>query len=149
MIKIRQLDNKRVICYNITVKKSMNGGLQVELLKTILSIIISLSTVLTIFTGIVNKLFNNKLKPIEDKIERNRLDSIRQNMRLARHHVVTFAGELHRGRVATLEETEAIFEFIDTYENAIEELGIQNSFFVAEEEFIKEYYQSLKQQKKN
>lgn len=118
-----------------------------ELVKTILSIIISVSSVLGIFTGIINKLFNKKLKPIEDKIEINRKDNIRQNMRLARHHVVTFAGELHRGRMATLEETEAIFEFIDTYENAIEELGIQNSFFIAEEEFIKEYYQSLKQKK--
>lgn len=115
--------------------------------KTILSIIISVSSVLGVFTGIINKLFNNKLKPLEDKIEANRLDAIKQNMRLARHHVVTFAGELHRGRVATLEETEAIFEFIDTYDSAIEELGIQNSFFVAEEEFIKEYYQALKQKK--
>lgn len=126
-----------------------NGGLRVELLKTILSVIISLSTVLTIFTGIVNTLFDKKLKPIDEKIEKNRLDSIKQNMRLARHHVTSFAGELHRGVEHTLEETEAIFEFIDTYESAIEELGIQNSFFVAEEEFIKEYYQSLKQNKKN
>lgn len=120
-----------------------------ELLKTILSVIISLSTVLTIFTSIVNALFDKKLKPIDEKIEKNRLDSIKQNMRLARHHVTSFAGELHRGVEHTLEETEAIFEFIDTYESAIEELGIQNSFFVAEEEFIKEYYQSLKQNKKN
>ena len=120
-----------------------------ELVKTILSIVISLSTVLTIFTGIINTLFNNKLKPIDEKIEKNRVESIKQNMRLARHHVTSFAGELHRGVEHTLEETEAIFEFIDTYESAIEELGIQNSFFVAEEEFIKEYYQSLKQQKKN
>lgn len=118
-----------------------------ELFKNILSIIISLSTVLTIFTGIINKLFSDKLKPIDEKIEKNRLDGIKQNMRLARHHVVTFAGEIHRGRRPTLEETEAIFEFIDTYDNAIEELGIQNSFFVAEEEFIKDYYQSLKQKK--
>ena len=120
-----------------------------ENIKAILSIIISISTVLGIFTGIINKLFSNKLQPLEEKIEKNRLDSIKQNMRLARHHVTSFAGELHRGLEHTLEETEAIFEFIDTYESAIEELGIQNSFFVAEEEFIKEYYQSLKQNKKN
>lgn len=118
-----------------------------ENIQALLGIIISTSTVLGIFTGIINTIFNKKLKPIEEKIEKNRRDNIKQNMRLARHHVVTFAGELHRGRIATLEETEAIFEFIDTYESAIEELGIQNSFFVAEEEFIKEYYQTLKQKK--
>ena len=84
-----------------------------ELLKTILSVIISLSTVLTIFTSIVNTLFDKKLKPIDEKIEKNRLDSIKQNMRLARHHVTSFAGELHRGVEHTLEETESIFEFIE------------------------------------
>ena len=88
-----------------------------ELLKTILSIIISLSTVFGIFTAIINKLFNNKLKPIEDKIERNRLDSIQEDMRMARYHVVKFASELRS--------------------------GVKNNFFTAEEEYIKECYHQL------
>lgn len=109
----------------------------------VLGIIISMSTVLGVFTGIINRLFSHKLKPIENKMDANREESIRQHMKVARHEVVSFAGELHRGVKHTLEETEAIFEFIDTYNNAIDELGISNSLFVAEEEFIKEYYQSL------
>lgn len=143
MIKIRQLDNHVVICYNITVKKSMNGGLQVELLKTILSIIISLSTVFGIFTAIINKLFNNKLKPIEDKIERNRLDSIQEDMRMARYHVVKFASELRAGVKKTRYEFEAVAEFANSYEKAVEELGVKNNFFTAEEEYIKECYHQL------
>lgn len=114
-----------------------------DTVQSILGVIISISTVLGIFTSIINKLFSHKLKPIEKKIDANREESIRQHMKVARHEVVSFAGELHRGVKHTLEETEAIFEFIDTYNNAIEELGIKNSLFVAEEEFIKEYYQSL------
>ena len=114
-----------------------------DTVQSILGVIISISTVLGVFTGIINRLFSHKLKPIENKIDVNREESIRQHMKVARHEVVSFAGELHRGVKHTLEETEAIFEFIDTYNDAIDELGISNSLFVAEEEFIKEYYQSL------
>ena len=37
----------------------------------VLGIIISMSTVLGVFTGIINKLFSHKLKPIENKIDVN------------------------------------------------------------------------------
>lgn len=114
-----------------------------ELLKTILSIIISLSTVLTIFTGIVNTMFSKKLKPIEDKIERNRLDSIQEDMRMARYQVVKFASELRAGVKKTRYEFEAVAEFANSYEKAVEELGIKNNFFTAEEEYIKECYHEL------
>lgn len=114
-----------------------------ELLKTILSIIISLSTVLTIFTGIVNTMFSKKLKPIEDKIERNRLDSIQEDMRMARYQVVKFASELRAGVKKTRYEFEAVAEFANSYEKAVEELGVKNNFFTAEEEYIKECYHEL------
>ena len=114
-----------------------------ELLKTILSVIISLSTVLTIFTGIVNTLFDKKLKPIDEKIEKNRLDSVKEDMRMARYQVVKFASELRQGVKKTRYEFEAVAEFADSYENAVKELGITNNFFTAEEEFIKERYKKL------
>ena len=120
-----------------------------ELLKTILSVIISLSTVLTIFTGIVNTLFDKKLKPIDEKIEKNRKDSIREDMHMARYQVVKFASELRRGVKKTRYEFEAVAEFADSYETAVKELGITNNFFTAEEEFIKQCYQKLCEEELN
>lgn len=120
-----------------------NGGLLVELIKTILSIIISVSTVLGIFTGIINKLFNDKLEPIEEKVEKNRVQSIRGDMALNRYQVVRFASELHRGVPKTRYEFESIADICDAYEQAVEELGIKNNFFTAEEEYIKECYHRL------
>lgn len=112
-------------------------------LQTILSVIISVSSVLGIFTGIINKLFNKKLKPIEDKIEINRTDSIRADMMLNRYQVVRFASELHKNVKKTRYEFESIAEICNAYEKAVEELGITNNFFTAEEEYIKECYHKL------
>ena len=120
-----------------------------ELVKTILSIVISLSTVLTIFTGIINTLFNNKLKPIDEKIEKNRLHSIKGDMALNRYQVVRFASELHRGVPKTRYEFESIAEICNAYEKAVEELGVTNNFFTAEEEFIKECYKKLCEEELN
>ena len=111
--------------------------------KTILSIIISVSSVLGVFTGIINKLFNNKLKPLEEKIEKNRIESIQEDMRMARYEVVKFASELRSGVKKTRYEFEAVAEFANSYEKAVEELGVTNNFFTAEEEFIKECYKKL------
>ena len=121
-----------------------------EDLKTILSVIISVSTVLGLFTGIINKLFNSKLKPIEKKIENNRLSSIRGDMALNRYQVVRFASELHRGVPKTRYEFESIADICDAYEQAVEELGVKNNFFTAEEEYIKECYHKLcEEERKN
>lgn len=117
-------------------------------LKDVLSLIISLSTVLGIFTGIVNKLFNNKLKPIEQKIEKNRRTSMTEDMRMARYQVVKFASELRRGVPKSRYEFEAIAEFADSYEKAVTELGVKNSFFVEEEVYIKQKYHELYDNKK-
>lgn len=114
-----------------------------EGLKDILGLIISLSTVLGIFTGIVNKLFNNKLKPINDKIEKNHRASVREDMRMARYQVVKFASELRRGVEKTRYEFEAVAELADTYEKAVAELGVKNSFFEEEELYIKQKYHEL------
>lgn len=114
-----------------------------ENIKAILSIIISVSTVLGIFTGIINKLFSNKLQPIESKIEQNRVQSIRGDMALNRYQVVRFASELHRNIPKTRYEFESIAEICNAYEKEVEELGVTNNFFTAEEEFIKECYRKL------
>ena len=114
-----------------------------ENIKAILSIIISISTVLGIFTGIINKLFSNKLQPIESKIEQNRVQSIRGDMALNRYQVVRFASELHRGIPKTRYEFESIADICNAYEKEVEELGVTNNFFTAEEEFIKECYRKL------
>ena len=114
-----------------------------ENIKAILSIVISVSTVLGIFTGIINKLFSNKLQPIESKIEQNRVQSIRGDMALNRYQVVRFASELHRGIPKTRYEFESIADICNAYEKEVEELGVTNNFFTAEEEFIKECYRKL------
>lgn len=120
-----------------------------ELVKTILSIVISLSTVLTIFTGIINTLFNNKLKPIEEKIEKNRVDSMRGDLTVTRYQIVRFASELHRNVKKTRYEFECIATLCNEYEEAVKELGITNNFFTAEEEFIKQCYQKLCEEELN
>ena len=112
-------------------------------IKDILTFIISLSSVLGIFTGIVNKLFNNKLRPINEKIDKNHAASVREDMRMARYQVVRFASELRRGVPKSRFEFEAVAEFADSYEKAVKELGIQNSFFVEEEIYIKQKYHEL------
>lgn len=112
-------------------------------IKDILGLIISISSVLGIFTGIVNKLFNSKLKPINDKIDSNHKAGLKEDMRMARYQVVKFASELRRGVPKSRFEFEAIAEFADSYEKAVEELGIQNSFFVEEEIYIKQKYHEL------
>lgn len=115
----------------------------VQELKDILGLIISISSVLGIFTGIVNKLFNNKLKPIEDHIEKNRLENLKKNMEEWRYQVVSFSSELRKGISKTRFEFEAIFIFIDEYEEAVEELGLTNNFFSEEVVYIKECYREL------
>lgn len=107
------------------------------------SLVITLSGVLGIFTGIVNKIFTKKLKPIEEKVEQHRQANLRADMEEWRYHVVSFASDLHKGIPKTRHEYEAIFVFIDEYEKAVEELGITNNFFTEESRVIRESYREL------
>lgn len=115
----------------------------IDTIKELGSLIITLSGVLGIFTGIVNKIFTKKLKPIEEKIEQHRLANLRADMEEWRYQVVSFAGDLHKGIPKTRHEYEAIFVFIDEYEKAVEELGITNNFFKEESRMIRESYREL------
>lgn len=115
----------------------------IDTIKEIGSLVITLSSILGIFTGIVNKLFTKKLKPIEEKIEQHRLANLRADMEEWRYQVVSFASDLHKGIPKTRYEYEAIFVFMDEYEKAIEELGINNNFFKEESRMIRESYREL------
>lgn len=115
----------------------------IDTIKELGSLIITLSSVLGIFTGIVNKIFTKKLKPIEEKIEQHRLANLRADMEEWRYQVVSFAGDLHKGIPKTRHEYEAIFVFMDEYEKAVEELGITNNFFKEESRMIRESYREL------
>lgn len=115
----------------------------IDTIKDLGGLIITISSVLGIFTGIVNKVFTKKLKPIEDKIEKHRLANLRADMEEWRYQVVSFASDLHKGIPKTRHEYEAIFVFMDEYEKAVEELGINNNFFTIESQLIRESYKEL------
>lgn len=118
-----------------------------EGLKDVLGLIISLSTVLGIFTGIVNKLFNRKLKPIYDRFDKDEEKLLKQRMNSARFRVVQFAGELRRGVEHTHYEYESIFTFMDDYEECVTKLKIENNYFTEESRYIKERYRKLMNKK--
>lgn len=113
-------------------------------IKDILGLIISLSTIFGIFTGIVNKIFNSKLKPINDRIERTEEQQLKQRMSTLRFEIVQFSSELRKGTHKTKYEYDAIFEFINEYNEYVKRLGIQNGLFSLEEENIRERYKQLK-----
>ena len=115
----------------------------IDTIKELGSLVITLSSVLGIFTGIVNRVFTKKLKPIEEKIEQHRLANLRADMEEWRYQVVSFASDLHKGIPKTRYEYEAIFVFMDEYEKAIAELGINNNFFTIESQLIRESYKEL------
>lgn len=110
--------------------------LDMTILQQILTLIISLSTVFGIFTGVINWLFNKKLDPIKN-------ENLRNQMETWRYTVVSFASDLHNGIIKTKFEYEAIFVFIDNYEDAIERLKVKNTVFEEEVIYIKEKYHEL------
>ena len=113
-------------------------------IETTLGLIISVASVLGIFTGIINKLFNIKLKPIEKRIDTIERDNLQENLHQYRHSVVCFASELRKGEAKTRFEFESILSFINLYEKGIETLGIHNGLFEEEVYYIKEEYRKLK-----
>ena len=114
-----------------------------ETLKSALSLIISISTVLGIFTGIINKSFSKRLKPIEDKIDKNEREVLENNMQQWRFQCVTFASDLRKGIPFSIYEFQAIFVFADKYEQAVKKLDLTNNLFEEELTFIRKKYQEL------
>lgn len=115
-----------------------------ELLKETLSLILTLSSVLGVFSAIINKLFDKKLKPLEKKIDDNELASLKTDMEHWRFEVCRFAGDLRRGVPHTRFEYESIFVFISNYESAVERLHIHNGIFESENAYIRDCYLKLR-----
>ena len=121
--------------------------MNIQDIKDVLGLIISLSSVLGIFTGIVNKLFSNKLKPIYARFDKDEEQLLKQRMNSARFRVVQFAGELRRGVEHTHYEYESIFTYMDDYEECVTKLKMENNYFTEESRYIKERYRKLMNKK--
>ena len=114
-----------------------------DMIKNILGIVISLSTVFGIFTGIINKMFSKKLKPIENRIDQEHKDSIKHDMGQLRYLVVSFANDLRNGVPKSKFQFDAVFSFMDEYDEMIDQLHIKNGLFREEETYIREQYRKL------
>lgn len=112
-------------------------------ISAILGLIISMVSVLGIFTSIVNKMFSKKLKPIEDRLTNDEKENTRNQMNNLRYRVVSFANDLHNGIKHSRYEFEIIFTFIDGYEEMVEKLGVTNNYFSEECRYITEQYREL------
>lgn len=112
-------------------------------LKEIIALIISLSTVFGIFTGIINKAFSKKLKPIEDKIDKTEQEGLKRDMMMVRSQVISAAADLHRGIELTKYQYDYLFDCMDMYEDYVKRLNITNNLFSSEEEYIKERYKEF------
>lgn len=114
-----------------------------DTLKNILGLIISLTSVFGIFTGIVNKLFNNKLKPIENKIDNTEKEGLKRDMMMVRSQVISAAADLHRGIELTKYQYDYLFDCMDMYEDYVKKLNITNNLFTSEEDYIKQRYKEF------
>ena len=114
-----------------------------ETLKNVLGLIISISSVLGIFTGIINKMFSNKLKPLEQRIEQGEKNSMKHDLGQLRYTIVSFANDLRNGVPKSRFQYDAIFSFIDEYEEIITQLNIKNGLFHEEKAYIHEEYRKL------
>lgn len=109
----------------------------------ILGLLISTSAVLGIFSAIINKLFDKKLKPLEEKIDKHKQEAVEEKMTELRYQIVSFASSLRKGEEKTIYEFSAIFKFIDDYDKDVKRLGINNNLFEEERLFIKEQYRKI------
>ena len=118
-----------------------------EDIKDVLGLIISLSTVLGIFTGVVNKLFNKKLKPVHERFEEIDKRELQRHMDNCRFRVVSFASDLHNGVKKTRYEFQIISQFANQYEECVKKLGLVNHIFDSEVEYIEKCYRELDDEK--
>jgi len=114
-----------------------------DTIKNVLTIIVSLSTVFGIFTGIINKMFNKKLQPLENRIEESEKNIMKHELGQLRYLVVSFANDLRNGVPKSRFQFDAVFSFIDEYEEMINRLHIKNGLFEEEKVYIKEMYHKM------
>lgn len=116
---------------------------EMQMLKDILGLVVSLSTVFGIFTGIINRSFAKRIKPLENKIDANEKENIKHSMGQLRYLIVGFANDLRNGIPKNRFQYDAVFSFIDEYNDMITKLNIKNGLFHEEENFIREEYRKL------
>ena len=115
--------------------------------QTFLTLFISLTTVLGVFTGIINKIFSNKLKPIEKRLDDTEKDALRRDMMIMRNAVISAGADLHRGIELTKYQYEYVFDCMDMYDDYVKKLEITNNLFSSEEEYIKQKYKEFNDKK--
>ena len=126
----------------------MGGAVKVaQNVQTFLALFISLTTVLGIFTAIINKCFTKKLKPIEDKINATEKDGLKRDMMIVRSNVINAAADLHRGVELTNYQYDFVSDCMNMYEDYVKRLKITNNLFTSEEEYIKEKYKEFNDKK--
>ena len=101
-------------------------------IQVIITLIISMSTLLGIFAGILNKMLDKKLKGL-----------YHDNRRQYRYMIVDFAGDLHNGIKKIREEFQAIFDIFGRYEYLAEKLKVKNHYVDSEIQYIKDKYKEL------
>ncbi len=102
-------------------------------IQVIITLIISMSTLLGIFAGIINKMLDKKLKGL-----------YHDNRRQYRYMIVDFAGDLHNGIKKTREEFQSILDIFGRYETLVEKLKVKNHYTDSEIAYIKDKYKELK-----
>lgn len=88
--------------------------------------LISMSTLLGILAGILNKMLDKKLKGL-----------YHDNRSQYRYLIVDFAGDLHNGISKTREEFQSILDIFGRYEKLVEKLDVKNHYVDSEIEYIK------------
>lgn len=102
-------------------------------IQVIISLILSMSTLLGIFAGVINRMLDKKLKGL-----------YHDNRRQYRYMIVDFAGDLHNGIPKIREEFQAIFDIFGRYEYLAEKLKVRNHYADSEMEYIKQKYKEIK-----
>lgn len=95
-------------------------------IQVIITLIISMSTLLGIFAGIINKILDKKLKGL-----------YHDNRRQYRYMIVDFAGDLHNGIKKTREEFQSILDIFGRYEILVDKLNVKNHYVDSEIAYIK------------
>ena len=102
-------------------------------IQVLVGLLISMSTLLGILAGVLNKMLDKKL-----------IGLYHDNRRQYRYLIVDFAGDLHNGVPKTREEFQTILDIFGRYEVLVEKLHVKNHYADSEIAYIKEKYKELK-----
>ncbi len=106
-------------------------------IQVLVGLLISMSTLLSILAGFLNKCLDKKL-----------IGLYHDNRRQYRYLIVDFAGDLHNGVLKTREEFQAILDIFGRYETLVDKLHVKNHYVDSEIEYIKSEYKELNRKEK-